>query len=246
MPNGLVETRVAFPGDGIMVRGVLVYPPTSGKLPAVIVHPGAGGLTGGVVDIGKSLAVQGYAVLVFDLYSHVAEDQLPRPATYPSLLPLFRAINERSHLLNLDATLSYLQGLPVVRPDRIGVTGFCTAFPLVFACHNPRLSACVSFYNQMHYGPDTQADTTVMPVDRVASLWCPWQGHYGEADGAIPPDQREEFLKLAAKYKKSVDLNVYPGAGHGFAEPGGRAHQEAGATLAWDRTKAFLAKHLKG
>ncbi|MBM3947051.1 MAG: dienelactone hydrolase family protein, partial [SAR202 cluster bacterium] len=144
------------------------------------------------------------------------------------------------------ATVGYLQGLPIVRPDRIGITGFCAAFPLVFACHNPRIACAVSFYNQMHYGPDTQADPTVMPIDRLPSLWCPWQGHYGAEDGAIPLDQREEFLKVAARYKKSVDLHVYPGAGHGFAEPGGRAYHQHAATQAWDRAKAFFARHLKG
>jgi carboxymethylenebutenolidase len=134
----------------------------------------------------------------------------------------------------------------VVRGDRIGITGFCTAFPLVYATHNPRLACSVSFYNQMMYGPDTQSDTTVNPMDRVASLWCPWQGHYGEADGAIPLAQREEFLRLTKKFKKDVDLHMYPGAGHGFAEPEGRAYQEQGAMEAWRRAEAFFAKHLKG
>ena len=46
---------------------------------------------------------------------------------------------------------------------------------------------------------------------------------------------------------KTVDVKVYPGAGHAFANvnnPWGGYRKEA-AEDAWARTTAFLAKHLK-
>jgi carboxymethylenebutenolidase len=50
------------------------------------------------------------------------------------------------------------------------------------------------------------------------------------------------------KAGKSVDLKLYEGAGHAFANinnPWG-GYREAAAKDAWSRTLAFLAKHLKG
>ena len=245
MPDGLIESPVRFPGDGIVNRGVLIYPETPGPYPGVMIHPGAGGMTVRIVEIGRQVARKGYASLVWDLYSSVPESDMPADTSYPAMVPVFRELDDRSHLIRMGGAFDYLASLPVVQGDRIAVMGFCTPFPLLFACQNPRLRGCISFYNVLRYGEANKADRAVQPIDRVANLWCAWQGHYGEDDAGIPLEQLKELDELGRRFEKRMEQHIYPGCGHSFAEPGGPSYNEKGAETAWSRTFEFLERQLK-
>ncbi len=72
-------------------------------------------------------------------------------------------------------------------------------------------------------------------------------GNYGGEDKGPSPEQVRLFEDLMKKAGKPVDVKIYPGAGHAFANvnnPWGGYRKEA-AEDAWARTKAFLAKYLK-
>ena len=45
---------------------------------------------------------------------------------------------------------------------------------------------------------------------------------------------------------KSVEIHIYEGAGHAFANPSGTNYRPAAAEDAWQRTVAFFKQHLKG
>lgn len=68
-------------------------------------------------------------------------------------------------------------------------------------------------------------------------------GHFAEEDPFEPPSsvgELEELLKLAGR---PVTFYTYPGTGHWFFEPDVKqAYNPAAASLAWERTLAFL-KH---
>lgn len=243
--NGLIESEVRFPGDGIVNRGVLIYPEAPGPHPGVIIHPGAGGLTTKVVEIGRNISREGYAVLVWDLYSSVAERDMPSDMSFPAMVPVFRELDDRLHLISMNQAFEYFGSLSVVQADRIAVMGFCTPFPILFACQNPRLRGCISFYNVLRYSEANKADRAVQPIDRIANLWCPWQGHYGETDAGIPLEQLKELEDLGHRFEKNMEQHIYEGCGHGFAEPGGPNYNEAGAEIAWNRTFTFLDRQLK-
>jgi carboxymethylenebutenolidase len=68
-------------------------------------------------------------------------------------------------------------------------------------------------------------------------------GHFAEEDPFEPRsgvDDLEESLKRAGR---SVTFYHYPGVGHWFFEPDrSQAYNQAAASLAWDRTLAFLRR----
>jgi carboxymethylenebutenolidase len=73
-------------------------------------------------------------------------------------------------------------------------------------------------------------------------------GNYGAEDKGPTPEQARAFEAALKKAGRTVDIKVYDGAGHAFANPSnpwGGYRKEAAAD-AWARTTAFLAKHLKG
>src|SRR2546425_549836 len=69
----------------------------------------------------------------------------------------------------------------------------------------------------------------------------------GAEDKGPSPDQVRAFEAAMKKAGKSIDVKIYEGAGHAFANvdnPWG-GYRAAAAKDAWARTTAFLAKHLK-
>ena len=70
---------------------------------------------------------------------------------------------------------------------------------------------------------------------------CPVQMHFGEKDQGIPMSD----VEMIKQKRTDCEIYVYPEAGHGFhCDERGSFHSDS-AKLAWERTMAFLAKHMK-
>jgi carboxymethylenebutenolidase len=73
----------------------------------------------------------------------------------------------------------------------------------------------------------------------------PFLGLYGSLDGGIPVDKVHEMQTALDSLHKTVEIKVYDGAHHAFANPSGQNYDKAAADDAWQRTLAFLQTHLK-
>src|SRR3989442_1608541 len=81
---------------------------------------------------------------------------------------------------------------------------------------------------------------------RIAAIKAPVLGNFGAEDKGPSPDQVRAFEAAMKKAGKSIDVKIYEGAGHAFANvdnPWG-GYRGAAAKDAWARTTAFFAKHL--
>jgi carboxymethylenebutenolidase len=71
-------------------------------------------------------------------------------------------------------------------------------------------------------------------------------GLFGAQDQGITPDDVKKFGKRLDKLGKTIDITIYPDAGHAFENPNNQAGYRAGdAADAWTRTVNFLAATLK-
>jgi carboxymethylenebutenolidase len=70
-------------------------------------------------------------------------------------------------------------------------------------------------------------------------------GLFGGADQGIPVDSVRAMESALRAQGKAVEIVVYPGAGHAFANPSGQSYQAAAAEDSWRRTVAFFGQHLK-
>jgi carboxymethylenebutenolidase len=69
---------------------------------------------------------------------------------------------------------------------------------------------------------------------------CPLQMHFGENDQSIPMTD----VEIIKKQRPDAEIYVYKDAGHGFhCDERGSFHQPS-RDLAWQRTTAFLKKHM--
>ena len=69
---------------------------------------------------------------------------------------------------------------------------------------------------------------------------CPVQMHFGESDTSIPMSD----VEIIKQKRPDCEIYTYP-AGHGFYCDERASFHDASAKLAWERTLAFLDKHMK-
>jgi carboxymethylenebutenolidase len=226
------EQAVAFKSGDEQASGLLVTPEGKGPFPATIVIQEWWGLNDWVKDQARALAKQGYVALAVDLYRGKVA------TTQEDAHQLMMGTPPDRALRDLQGAFSFLQSQAAVRKDRIGAIGWCMGgrYALQLATVEPTLAADVAYYG----APPTDPAA-------IAAIHAPVMGNFGADDKGPTPDQALGFEAVMKKAGKTIDVKVYPGAGHAFANvnnPWGGYRKEA-AEDAWARTTAFLAKHLK-
>jgi carboxymethylenebutenolidase len=219
---------------GQPARGYLARPqapPAGGHLPGLIVIHEWWGLNDNIKAATRRLAGEGYTALAVDLYGGKVADT---PDGAKQLMGGVLA-NRAAAFAVLRAADEYLkrQGAP-----EVGVIGWCFggAWSLQTALEIPLgIDAAVVYYGQ------PEKDRA-----RLERLRAPLLGLYGADDQSIPPAAVHEMEATLKQLGKSVEIHIYEGAGHAFANPSGTNYRPAAAEDAWQRTVAFFKQHLKG
>jgi dienelactone hydrolase len=270
--SALAQEKVRFPsldsdltkGEPTLLEGLLYRPAVPGPAPAIVLMHGCGGLYGrdGVPtarhhEWAWRLHGLGYVVLHVDSFTprNLREICSSRQRTIsPS----------RERPRDAYGALAYLQTLPFVQPDRIGLLGWSnggsTTLYTVDAALAARpkglrhdFAAAVAFY------PGCRA-----PLTRKTgwSTAIPLLILIGEADDWTQAQPCVELAGHAKGMGASIDIRVYPGAYHDFDAPNmplrvrhNVATTSSGtATLGTDpaaradaleRAPAFLARYLR-
>jgi carboxymethylenebutenolidase len=201
-----------------------------------------GAAKGGIVVIQEIFGVNNHIRNVCDRLASDGYSALA-PALFDRISPNFESgytpdeiAEARKYVANPDwgamlkDTDAAIQELKKKGP--VAIIGFCMGGTIAFlsACKLSGLSAAVAYY-----GGGIAKNADEKPK-------CPMQMHFGEQDQGIPMSDVE-----IVKQKRSVDseIYVYPGAGHGFhCDERGSFHSDS-AKVAWERSMAFLAKHMK-
>jgi carboxymethylenebutenolidase len=254
----VIETNVQVTTPDGVCDAAFIHP-SSGSHPGVIIWPDAFGLRPTMRDIGKRLAAEGYSVLVPNPFYRVAKAPVFQDASSFSfqnqadmakLQPLMASINAPGNA-EKDATayVSFLDAQPQVDKTRkIGTQGYCMGGPLVVktaAAVPDRIGAGASFH-----GGGLVNDTPQSP-----HLWAPKikaQMYFGIAsnDDARQPDAKEKLKEAFAAAKVPAEIEVYPGAQHGWCIPdmpsqnGKPIYSKPDAERAWGKLVALYKRAL--
>ena len=120
---------------------------------------------------------------------------------------------------------------------RLGVIGWCFGggWSLNTTLLMPdKIDATVIYYGHLETDPA-----------KLATIKHPVLGAFGAEDKSIPADSVRAFENALKKQGTPVDVKIYEGAGHAFANPSGGNYRPDAAKDAWARTTAFLARNLK-
>ncbi len=150
---------------------------------------------------------------------------------------LMRGVPEDRATRDLLAASSYLRSLKQVDPARVGVIGWCMGggYALDLAIHDPKLAAAV-----INYGHLATEDATLKQIN------APILGIFGAQDKGIPLDAVHKFEQQMKGLNKSVEVVIFPDAGHAFENPNSKSsYRPEDAAKAWTDTVNFLSQKLK-
>jgi carboxymethylenebutenolidase len=120
---------------------------------------------------------------------------------------------------------------------RVGTIGWCFGggWSLKTALALPdKVDATVMYYGAVVTDPA-----------KLAPLKMPILGNFAGEDKSIPPSVVNAFEKALKDAGKTVDIKIYAGANHAFANSSGVVYKPDAAEDAWKRTVAFFEKNLR-
>ncbi|HUX46236.1 MAG TPA: dienelactone hydrolase family protein [Terracidiphilus sp.] len=225
------QQHVTFPSGSGNGEGVLYLPHTPGPHPAIVVIHEWWGLTDWVKQQAAGYAAHGYVALAVDLYhGQVTSD--PEVAH-----ELSRGLPQDQGIRDLVSAVHFLRARKDVDSHRIGAVGWCFGggYALQLAIADPNLKAVAVNYGALA--------TSSADLERIHAALL---GNFGGLDRGIPPTAVHAFVGSMHAIGKSVDVKIYPDAGHAFENPGnkmGYRPQDAADALA--RIDRFFAEKLK-
>jgi carboxymethylenebutenolidase len=156
------------------------------------------------------------------------------PDVFHALPDLSKHTDEDS-LDDLQQAASFLRQQAYVAPGGFGMVGFCVGgkLALFFASRSRDIDAVVAY----HPG--------IFPPARIDRMTQPVLIHHGTADTGVPYENSVRLADHLRARGNPVDLQLYPGANHGFLAYTRVYYRPDDAVKSWTRTIAFLDRNVK-
>lgn len=194
---------------------------------AMVVAQEIFGVNSHIRNVCDRLAAEGYVAVAPALFDRFVRD-------FQSGYSADEVAHARSYLGKIDwpkMLFDIQAGIDEVKSvGPVGVIGFCMGGSAAFlsATRLSGLKAAVAFYGGQ----------IVKFADEKPK--CPVQMHFGETDASIPMTD----VEIVKQKRPDCQIYAYP-AGHGFYCDERASFHDDSAKLAWQRTIAFLDKHMK-
>lgn len=220
-------------------------PAGGGPVPRLVVFHDGPGIRGATHRFAEELAAEGHDVVVPDLYhrhgrmiGYEHHEREADPSLVARMRELLGTLTDEGVQADLDATLAALGPGP---GERIGLVGFCVGARAV-ARTLVRLPDRVAAGAMWHpsFLADGEPDSPHLTAGAVRR---PLYIALGGADRVQPVAVQQPYLDAVAGLPH-VEVEVFPGADHGFTWPGWPNHHEEAAAGAWRRTLALFRSHL--
>jgi len=224
---------VEYAGETGTLRGYFARPRfETRRVPAIVVIHENRGLNDHIKDVTRRVAKAGFIGLGIDLLSRVGgTDSYPNPTDATAAL---NRLTSAAFLSDLRSGIDFLKIADYVRPDRIGVVGFCFGGGQVLnlAFNTPDLTAAVPYYG-----------TPPNPLPAFDNFNAKLLAIYSETDY----NQNSRVPELVAgmvQRRKTMGLHLYQGTAHGFHNDTSPIYNANAAADAWSKTIAFFNTHL--
>ena len=213
-------------GRGRTVSASLALPARTPAPALILVHEWWG-LNDQIKAVAAEFAQQGYVALAIDLYKG---EVATTPGGARSLMGRV-SVEE-----GIDTSTSWAAWLQQhdAGNGKLGTVGWCFGggWSLTTSLKHP-VDATVVYYGRVAGLPE-----------ELSALKGPVMGHYATRDNWINKEMVGSFEEAMKEAGQPFVSHWYE-ADHAFANPSGGRYDEADAKLAWERTLAFYAEHLK-
>lgn len=207
-------------------KGYFVRPAGAGVHPGVVMIHENRGLRPEIKAAAEDLAREGYMVLAVDLYGVVMETQEEARA-------FSQTYDAAKGLDNLHAATEYLRQSGA---NKVASLGWCFggAQSLALATSGEKLDGTIIYYGRL------QAEK-----DDLDNIDWPVLGIFGDQDQAISTTSVANFEQTLQELEVPVEIHMYEGVGHAFANPSNQNHAPEETADAWQKTLTFLDRTLR-
>ena len=236
----LQTKNVIFTAEKTDLQGYLAWnEDQDGSRPAVLVFPEWWGLNNYIKKRTEQVASLGYLAMGVDMYGNGKTADHPEEAG-----SLMNGVLGDLELLKsrVEAAYQSLRNEGLADPNRMGAIGYCFGGAIVL--HMARIGMDLDAVASFHGNLSPKAEAKEGQV-KARILVC-----HGEADSFIPADQVEAFQREMNDAGADYRFESYPGAVHGFTNPGATAlgqkfeinlaYQEEADRKSWASLEALL------
>ncbi len=254
----VVETNVEIKTPDGTCDAAFIHP-KSGSHAGVLLWPDAFGLRPAMRDMAKRLAAEGYSVLVPNPFYRVSKAPFTDASNFnfqnqddmAKLRPLMASVNAAGNPeKDAVAYIGFLDAQKEVdKRKKIGTQGYCMGGPLVVrtcAAVPGRLGAGASFHGGGLVTNSPESPHLLAPKIKGRMYFA-----IASNDDARQPDAKDKLKEAFAAAKVPAEIEVYPGALHGWCVPdmpkqnGAPIYNKPDAERAWGKLlvlyKAALA-----
>lgn len=239
--RGLVDGSTMIPVSDGHLPAYFARPAGAGPFPVILVTEEIFGVHEYIRDICRRLAKRGYLAVAAEYYA--------RQGNLGAMTDVHQIISEvilrapdATMMDDMDHSVAWA-ALNHGDISHLGIIGFCRGGRQVwlYAAHSRKLRAAVAFY-----GPLSSPVSPVQPrtaLDVAGQIHCPLLALYGGTDASIPPADRARAASVAKAAGETVEMVVYPNAGHGFHADYRPSYDAQAAQDGWARALAWFGKY---
>jgi dienelactone hydrolase len=198
------QQAVRVPVGGVQITAQLYRPQTTGKVPAVAIFHGCGGVGINNTRMAELLKGWGYAALVVDSFTarhltDVCGRHWPTEA------------DAEARVADIDASLAWLAGQDFADAGQLGYMGYSygggVALLRAFSARTPAARAAVLVYPDCGLG----APLGAAPEPHQPTLFA-----MGELDDWTPVAACQSLIERVKEGRNLIETHVYSGAHHSF------------------------------
>ncbi len=239
--QGLIAGEVAIPAPDGKIPAYFARPDKHGPFPTLLVIEEVFGVHEHIKDLCRRFAKAGYLAVAPELYAR--QGDLSKMTDVAQILrEVIARVPDAQVMSDLDITAAWAANNHG-NPAKLGVTGFCRGGRVtwLYAAHNPKLKAAIAWY-----GPIGGVTSEIQPktvLELADQIQCPLLGLYGAKDSGIPVEQVSAAEARAKAAGKTVEIVIYPDAGHAFLADYRPSYNKDAAENGWARTLAWLKRY---
>lgn len=220
-------------------------PAGEGDWPKVVMFHDGPGVRNSTHEFAKKLAAEGYDVAVPDLYhregrmiGYEPDEREADPSLVDHMRELLASVTDEGIQADLDVTL---ETLGIERSEKLGVIGFCMGARAVARTmiRLPEQFVAGAMWHPSFLADDKPDSPHVTAGGLTGALFI----GIGEADEVQPKELHQPYLD-AVEPLDHVEVELYPGADHGFTWPGWPNYDQNASDACFEKTKALFRAHL--
>jgi carboxymethylenebutenolidase len=245
-----MSERVEVAVEGGNADGLVFRPPGAGPFPLVVQYMDAGGLRPAMAAMAEPLVAAGFAVVQPNLYwrsgpyapfdfATVWTD----PAERARLGALMNGFTPAQAMADTRAFVHALAADPRVRAHRIGCVGYCMGGRMAFFAAS-ELADLVAASASIH-GGGLVTDAPNSPHLGAPRIRGALYFAVADEDRSCTPEHVATLRATLEAAGVRHEIELYPGARHGFAMPDFPVYDAAAAARQWRKVLALFEGELR-